>query len=390
MLHIDILSAYVICGAGALVGAAMLQLARSSQPEVVSALRLCSAAFLTLGVSLVGLLAQAPAPGLAGQVVMSSGTLATIVLAAWGLGMMAGTRWPAPLMLSLVVAAIGVPVLGAAFGTPGIAMALTIGMALGSLLAVLLTRRFILAPSSPAALVLGLAMLAMLITSAMRLVWTVAYTGEPQPHLMHLPPMVQPLFAIFYGVLPIVVSTMLLTLVNERLRDELAQRASTDELTGTLTRRALRETAAAHIEQSRRFRLEVAVLLLDMDHFKRINDLHGHATGDLVLRHAASLLRQHLRPDSLLARYGGEEFVALAPVEDLRGARLVAERLRAAIEGAAWEQMVQASMSATVSVGVTLITPDESLDDALRRADEALYRAKHEGRNQVQVGLRAA
>lgn len=390
MLHIDILSAYVICGAGGLVGAAMLRLVRSPRPEVASALRLCSAAFLTLGISLVGLLVQAPAPGLVGQVLMSSGTLVTIVLAAWGLGAMAGARQPGGAILATVGLALVLPLLGVPYGTRGVALVMTAGMAAGSLLALCLTRRFLLAPTSPSASVLGLAMLAMTISSAMRLAWTMSYEGEPQPHLMHVPAIVQPFFAIFYGVLPILVSTMLLNLLNDRLREQLDLRANTDELTGALTRRALREAWQASVAQARRSRFEVAAVILDMDHFKHINDTHGHATGDQVLRDTALLLRQHLRPDSLLARYGGEEFVALVPVEDLRGARLVGERLRTAIENGTWSRGESESLTVTVSVGVTLVANAESLDDALRRADEALYRAKHEGRNQVQIGLHAA
>ena len=97
-----------------------------------------------------------------------------------------------------------------------------------------------------------------------------------------------------------------------------------------------------------------------------------------------------MRIDSLLARYGGEEFVALVPVDDLPGARRVAERLRHAVETIAWFDRLRLPQGVTVSIGVAMVDPGESLDSALQRADEALYRAKHEGRNQCQVALSRA
>ena len=117
---------------------------------------------------------------------------------------------------------------------------------------------------------------------------------------------------------------------------------------------------------------------------------HGHAGGDAVLRHAAQVLQTQLRAEALLARYGGEEFVALAPVSDLPLARRVAERMRQGLEQTNWWDVLPGLVKVTASVGVTLLASDESLEHALARADEALYRAKTGGRNQVQVGLAAA
>jgi diguanylate cyclase (GGDEF)-like protein len=121
-----------------------------------------------------------------------------------------------------------------------------------------------------------------------------------------------------------------------------------------------------------------------------VNDRHGHAAGDAVLRRAAALLQAQLRPEALLVRYGGEEFLALVPVEDLPVARRVAERMREAIAQAAWNDVAPSLGRVTASVGVTLLGVDEPLDVALERADQAQYRAKNGGRNQVQVGLSAA
>ena len=132
------------------------------------------------------------------------------------------------------------------------------------------------------------------------------------------------------------------------------------------------------------------MIMVDFDHFKQINDQHGHAGGDAVLRHAVQVLQAQLRGDALLARYGGEEFVALAPVSDLPVARRVAERMRQALEEITWPDVLPGLIKVTASLGVTLLARDESLEHALARADEALYRAKNGGRNQVQVGLAAA
>jgi diguanylate cyclase (GGDEF)-like protein len=164
----------------------------------------------------------------------------------------------------------------------------------------------------------------------------------------------------------------------------------TDELTGAMTRRALRELAPALIEQQQVQRRDVAVLMLDLDRFKDINDTHGHPMGDAVLRFAAHVLQRHMRVDTLLARYGGEEFVAVVPVEDLPTARRVAERLRHAVESAPWRDELRLNSGVTVSVGVAMVGPAEPLDTALQRADEAMYRAKRDGRNQCQVALARA
>jgi diguanylate cyclase (GGDEF)-like protein len=106
-----------------------------------------------------------------------------------------------------------------------------------------------------------------------------------------------------------------------------------------------------------------------------------------VLRFAADMLRSALRRDALLARYGGEEFVALVPVPDLQSASQVAERMRLVLARMAWADVVRGLQGVTASVGVTLLEPAEPMDQALSRADAALYRAKNGGRNQVQVGV---
>jgi diguanylate cyclase (GGDEF)-like protein len=126
--------------------------------------------------------------------------------------------------------------------------------------------------------------------------------------------------------------------------------------------------------------------MVDLDNFKTVNDTLGHAAGDQVLRRAAELLRSALRHDALLVRYGGEEFVAIVPVADLALACQVAERLRVVLAQAPWGELIPGLQAVTTSVGVTLLEVGEPMEQALSRADEALYRAKSGGRNQVQVG----
>ncbi len=390
MLAIDVLSSYVICGAGSLVGAGMLRMADCPEPRVAAALRIFVWALTVLGISLVSLVVQGQVPSAFALTVSSSGALVCMVLWGWGVSLLAGDEPPGALMWFCLALAALTPPLGTALGPHGLARALALGLLVTSVFVACAARRFVIAPPDAASRVLGGVVLLLTLSGLLRVGWTFAYEGEPLPHLMHVPESVMPVFAVLYGVLPIVVSTMLLNVVNAQLRGQLIARASTDELTGLNTRRALRDGAQGQFGIARCAKLETAVLMMDLDHFKAINDRFGHAAGDLVLRHVGVLWRENLRTDSLLARYGGEEFVALVPVQDLRTARLVANRLREVVATAAWHVIVETPLSVTTSVGVTLLVGGESLDDALRRADAALYRAKREGRDQVQVGLAAA
>jgi diguanylate cyclase len=205
-----------------------------------------------------------------------------------------------------------------------------------------------------------------------------------------VPPLMITPFTLLYGVLPVVFATLLQNVINARLLARMHQRAMTDHLTGSLSRHALAEGAAALVAQARAGEGRLAVIMVDLDHFKQINDRHGHAGGDAVLRQVAQVLGTQLRGETLLARYGGEEFVALVQVADLPVARRVAERMRLGLEETMWLDVLPGLGRVTASFGVSLLATDESLEQALARADEALYRAKHAGRNQVQMALAAA
>jgi len=160
-----------------------------------------------------------------------------------------------------------------------------------------------------------------------------------------------------------------------------------DGLTGLLNRRALLSTLASEQARVRRGAAPWALLLIDVDYFKRVNDMHGHAVGDRVLSRIAQVLRQSAREVDTVARMGGEEFCVLAPMTPLHGAALLAERLRQAVETSASHAD---DVAVTISIGVTLAQPGgvtEPADVAVARADVALYRAKAAGRNRVEMPL---
>ncbi|MBP2310945.1 diguanylate cyclase [Azospirillum soli] len=166
---------------------------------------------------------------------------------------------------------------------------------------------------------------------------------------------------------------------------QLLEQAHTDPLTGAANRRFFLERAQEEIARSRRYGHPLSVLMTDIDHFKRINDTHGHAAGDEALKRFANLLRDDLRPSDLIGRYGGEEFVVLLPETELADAPAVAERLRAKVEGA---ELVHDGISfhMTVSIGVAAVDlRDGMIEAALNEADAALYRAKETGRNRVVI-----
>ncbi len=161
--------------------------------------------------------------------------------------------------------------------------------------------------------------------------------------------------------------------------------AVTDELTGLYNRRYFDRHLALMLEKARDQDRDMAVMLIDMDFFKAVNDTHGHDTGDAVLREFSLRLRRNIRGVDLACRFGGEEFVVLMPDTDDRQAQFVAERVRNAVAERLFEVgRSSRGLSVTVSVGVAV---NESKDDTpetiLRRADIALYRAKREGRNRV-------
>ena len=161
----------------------------------------------------------------------------------------------------------------------------------------------------------------------------------------------------------------------------LEELVTTDALTGALNRRKFNELTQAELERARRYGHPLALFILDIDHFKRVNDTYGHEAGDQVLVTLADILRAGIRATDSLARWGGEEFVVLSPGATVEGAAELAERLRAA--AAAHDHVSVGKV--TASFGVTQHCVGETPDELFARADEALYRAKDGGRDRVEV-----
>jgi diguanylate cyclase (GGDEF)-like protein len=157
-------------------------------------------------------------------------------------------------------------------------------------------------------------------------------------------------------------------------------------LTGIANRRHWDWRLAEEIARAQRYRYPVAVLMVDIDHFKRVNDTHGHQVGDEVLRQVAERLRSTLRRTDFLARYGGEEFGIIAPQTALEAAKVLAERLRRAIAREPIQVNNELSIPLTISVGVAVFPEHgQNESDLVAAADAALYRAKQDGRNCVRV-----
>ncbi len=160
--------------------------------------------------------------------------------------------------------------------------------------------------------------------------------------------------------------------------------ATTDALTACLNRRALEEALESELDRARRYGVELSLLMIDLDHFKRVNDTRGHLTGDSVLRQIGDTLRREVRSVDVVARYGGEEFVIVLPETGPEGARSFAERVRERVAAHDFGGGT-APLHLTVSIGVASAGSAElvDVDTILSRADAALYRAKHDGRNLV-------
>lgn len=159
--------------------------------------------------------------------------------------------------------------------------------------------------------------------------------------------------------------------------------ATTDALTGLLNRRAFLESTTREVARAKRYNEHLSVVLLDVDHFKHINDKRGHAAGDMVLSAVGKLLNRTLRTCDIVARWGGEEFVLVLPNTSLAGAEEVAERVRAELASAVINDGNGDAVPVTASFGVAAYGGAETLEQVIDRADRAMYLAKSGGRNRV-------
>ncbi len=169
------------------------------------------------------------------------------------------------------------------------------------------------------------------------------------------------------------------------MQDQLAAQAFTDSLTGLYNRRYLMETLAKNVQHAARYGLPLSCLILDLDHFKTVNDTHGHLHGDQVLKELAAALQQLVRSADTLGRYGGEEFLILCPSTGAEAGLLLGERIRQSVAERSFGDAKE-PLRLTVSVGCAAYHPAMGTDYAalLARADAALYRAKQAGGDSVQ------
>lgn len=157
--------------------------------------------------------------------------------------------------------------------------------------------------------------------------------------------------------------------------------ATIDKLTGIYNRHKFEELYVLESERARRFSQPLSLILIDIDHFKSVNDTYGHDIGDEVLKHLAKIVQDTIRQIDIFARWGGEEFLVLSPNTDLKNIQVLAEKLRLAIAEAEFSEVSHI----TVSQGISTFEAEDTFDKLFKRADMGLYYAKEHGRNQVGI-----
>ncbi|MBD8491462.1 GGDEF domain-containing protein [Pseudomonas syringae] len=193
----------------------------------------------------------------------------------------------------------------------------------------------------------------------------------------------QPLEDAQRSELESLLGNLLYPLRNALLYRMAVQNAMRDPLTETGNRIAMEQTLSREAEASSRYRHPLSLLMLDIDHFKLINDNHGHVNGDQVLKRVAQTLKNQVRNVDRVFRYGGEEFVIILANTDRDGAALVGERLRQAVHDLDFSSL--GDLRPSISLGCSTLLPAESTESLLRRADSALYVAKRQGRNRMMM-----
>lgn len=383
-LFIDVFSCYAVGGAGALIGLGLILLIRTDQPRISHALMIYRWAFAFLAALLT--VEFSPTEHRAHWIQWAIGMAAVgVTLLAWAFRQLNGRRTPPALGLAvasgagLTIWAVGIWGADVHFAhAVAIVFALvSLGMAIDQAWLILRSGR--INPSEMSLLVVaGAFAVNWLVT-----VWHVLTVPGPYPpHWLHEPDWLLPWSALCVALLPMAVASVVFAIVNDRLTHQLRARALSDDLTGALSRRGLRELGERMLALQSHQPSVVAVLMVDVDYFKQVNDRFGHLTGDDVLKHLTHVMREHLRDDALLARYGGEEFSVLLPVRTQYEARVVAERLRQVVEATPCKTRT-GLVRITVSIGVSFHSESSSLEDDLAQADARLYLAKKTGRNRV-------
>jgi len=177
--------------------------------------------------------------------------------------------------------------------------------------------------------------------------------------------------------------TMYYVVTVTRAHRRLARMATTDPLTGLFNRRHMVDLTEKLLAREQRQQGKLTLMLMDLDHFKDINDQYGHELGDRVLQRVALLLRDQAREQDFVGRWGGEEFLAVLPETDPEQALVAAERIRAAVQALEWTDL-KPGLQVTLCAGISQLNDRESFSSAIARADRALYRGKAHGRNRVE------
>ena len=168
-------------------------------------------------------------------------------------------------------------------------------------------------------------------------------------------------------------------------QEELERLVNHDSLTGLYNRRSIFRLLDEQISYSNRYKEGFSISILDIDHFKKVNDMYGHLVGDDVLGRIAGLLSEQIRGTDFAGRYGGEEFILVLPRADLSSSMITAERIRTSIESSEMQDSEGNTFHITISQGIAAYKLDEDRDTLIARADEALYKAKNNGRNRVET-----
>lgn len=384
MLVVDILTCYAVAGVGSVVGLGLMGFIHTDQPRLIHALNIYRWAFGALAVlSMALFVPPAQLPTLTKAMIGFAGMGVTLL--AWAFRQLNGRRTPPWLGMGatwLVGAALWggallpdaqyVQVLAGVFTLVSVAMAVDQGWL------ILRNTRGHVSEFSLMAVAFCFALHWLVV------LWHAVTTPGPfPPDWLHAPQWLRPISGIGFALLPLAVAALALITINDRLSQQLRARSLSDDLTGALSRRGLRELGERMLALQQHQASQVAVLMLDLDHFKAINDRYGHLIGDDVLKHVTHVVRDRLRDDALLARYGGEEFTVLLPVKTPQEAHGVAERLRKAIESTPCETRI-GPIRVTASIGVSFHCPSSSLEEDLSKADGRLYTAKQAGRNRVE------
>lgn len=163
---------------------------------------------------------------------------------------------------------------------------------------------------------------------------------------------------------------------------ELERLASIDKLTGAYNRRMIDEFMKQELESHKRDSKNFSLIMADIDHFKSVNDTYGHQVGDAVLREVGQIISSAIRKSDIFGRYGGEEFIIICPKTSSEQALILAEKIRQEIENFDFTEVGHK----TISLGISSLIDNDEVEDMIKRADDALYKAKNDGRNKTVIG----